>query len=169
MPQAGQPHRAQAPEKQSLEIAPLVSVTKSNSQYFLSQPLIQLAQLFLVVHVFQVIINNGNRAEPILHHVTRDIRSQLCAGLRLLCFAEALFFAAKGKAELVANLATLFACHAHAAVFAELQSQMLEPVTRIKGTIGMAGGAGEEKIAMGLGLAGNAQFFKRITNDLGRS
>ena len=80
-----------------LKLPLLVSVAKSNSQHFLSQPLVQLAQLLLVVHVFQVVINKCNRTEPILHHVPRNIRCQLCAGLRLLRFAEALFLRRKAK------------------------------------------------------------------------
>ena len=87
--QAGQAHGAQSAEGQPAKVAALVPVAEGDGQDFLGEPTVQLAQLRLVVHVFQVIINQCHGPELLGHHIARNIHGQLRVGIGVLLLAQA--------------------------------------------------------------------------------
>ena len=106
--QAGQAHGPQAPEGQFAEVTLLMAIAEGDGQHFLSQPTVQLAELPLVVHVFQIVIDDGHGTEGLGDYIAGDIHGQLCACTGVALIAEAALFASESGTEEVAYLAAFF-------------------------------------------------------------
>ena len=109
-----------------------MSILECYTEHFLRQPAVDQSQLFFIVHVLEVVINDRYRSRPPVDHIAGDFNRQLGPLQRI---TQSLKFppgTTKCKTKEIADLAGLVAREPNAAIITKLQAKVPELSDRLK-------------------------------------
>lgn len=145
MDEGGEAHGAKGLVGQKAKVAPLVAAAKGEGEDFFGEPTVEETELLLVIHVLEVVVDDGDVADALIESVFREFDGELGALTVVENAREFGTFAAKSETKEIADLAEFVAREADTAVGVEFQTEMADGAGREEAGRGCAG-RGEEDV-----------------------